>query len=44
MKSFATKEEATTWAKAQGFDVKEHNLKELHPGKWQWRKKNPRLE
>lgn len=43
MKSFETEEQAKAWAKAQGFDVKEHLLKELHPGKWQWRKKNPRL-
>lgn len=44
MKSFATEEAAKAWAKAQELDVKAHKLHELSPGKWQWKKKNPRLE
>jgi len=43
MKSFASEERARAWAKEQGLDEIRHVLKELHPGKWQWRKRNPRL-
>jgi len=44
MKSFATEEQAKAWGKEQKLDAKLYTLREHQGGKWQWHKKNKRLE